>query len=248
MAVAASDIKFFLAANHAEADTGTQGGAQSTTGRLLDDQFSGAARPEFDSDNAGDTQNVTVTGRLATGAVASETKAMNGTTAVLFDTTFERILKVEHASPCTGIVTMAEGTGGTVRHTFAAGEDEARNLFYGAFAEASGGSPKVRYEKVFVENTHATDSALSLTCEVTTDPSTRYDIVLEDAVDDNESVANRLTAPTGIDGAFADGPKTCVNTDLDADEAQGLWLKQTLAAGATPTLDIPVITVAFTTA
>lgn len=247
MAVAASDIIVRLAANHAEDDTSTQGGAVDATGQVLQNQFSAAAVVELDSDNAGDTHNVTVTGRLASGAISSEVIAMTGTTAAAGAISFERILKVVHASAVTGTVTLAQGVGGTIRHTFKPGDDLARSLFYAATADVSGGSTKTRYEKVFVSNEHATDTALALSIELTTDPRVDYDIVLEDAVDDNESVANRLAAPVGIDGAFGDGPKNCVNTDLDASEVQGMWLKQELAAGETADTDTPVITVAFST-
>jgi hypothetical protein len=247
MAVAAADIIIRLSANHATADTGTQGGAVDATGQVLQDQFTAAARPEFDSDNAGDTMNCTVVGRLASGIIATETLALTGTSARLFANSFLRILSVTFASPATGTITMAEGTGGTVRHTFLPGDDLCRTLFYGAYSEPSGGGDQTRYEKVFISNEHATDSALNLTVELTTDPRTDYDIVLEDAVDDNESVANRKTAPTGISGSFGDGPHACVNTDLDAAEVQGMWVKQVLAAGTASDVDEPVITLSFAT-
>ena len=247
MSVAASDIRIYLSANHAENDTTTQGGAIATTGAVLDDQFAASAVPEVVSDSASDTQNCTITGRLTTGAISSETKALNGTTPVAFSTTFDRILKVVLASAAVGSISIKQGVSGTTRHTMLAGETTARSLFYGAFASPAGGATKTRYEKVFIKNKHATDSALSLTAELTTDPRTDYDIVFEDAVDDNESVTNRVTAPTGIDGTFGDGPKACVNTDLDAGEAQGMWIRQELAAGETASIDEPVVTVAFAT-
>lgn len=247
MSVAASDIIYRLAANHAEADTGTQGGAVDATGQVLQDQFTAAARPEFDSDNAADTMNCTVVGRLATGVIATETLALTGTTAKLFANSYVRILKVSFASAATGTITMAQGTGGLVRHTFLPGDDLARSLFYGAYAEPSGGGDQTRYEKIFISNEHATDSALSLTMELTTDPRADYDIILEDAVDDNNSAANRKTLPTGNTGSYGDGPVACVNTDLDAGEVQGLWIRQVLAAGTASAVDEPVITCDFET-
>jgi hypothetical protein len=252
MAVAASDIKFYLAANHAEDDTSSQGGAQDANGRVLDDQFAATAVVEFVSDNAGDTQSVTVTGRAASGAIVSEAETMSGTTPVATTQTFERILKVVLGSNAVGTILVKQGASGTTRHTFNPGEDLARALFYGAAAEASGGSNAVRYEKIFVENTHATDAALSVTIELTTDPRADYDIDLEDALDDNNSSANRLTEPAGagMQGSptWADGPKTVVGTDLAADEAQGVWIRQTLDPGTSPTVDEPVLTVDFNTA
>lgn len=248
MPIANTDILFCLSANHAEADDETQGGAIDPSGRVLDDQFSGAARPEFVSSAGGDTQDCTVVGRLASGAIDSEVNALNGTTPVYFTKTFERILKVTLASAAVGVITMKEGTGGTTRHTFAIDEDLARRLFYAASAEAAGGDPVIRYEKVHVLNNHGSLSALDLALELTTDPRTDYDIVVEDDVDDNEDVADRLTVPTGITGAWSDGPHACVEGDLDAGVSQGLWLRQTLAAGESPDKDEPIITVDFNTA
>jgi hypothetical protein len=245
MSVVSAELKCYLAANMPEDDSSAVGGAINSTGRPLDDQFTAAAVVELDSDAAGDTQNVTVTGRLATGAIDSEVIAMNGTTAVQGAKSFERILKVVHASPCTGTVTLAQGAAGTVRHTFAAGEDEARSLFYGASAEAAGGSPVTRYEKVFVKNTNGSTSLTEATVELTNDPRSDYDIILEDAVDDNGSETDRLDVPTGTTGSFGDGPHDLPgDQNLDAGEAIGVWVRQVLAAGESPSLDEPQITLA----
>jgi len=250
MAVAATDIRMYLSANHAEADTGTQGGAQDANGRVLEDQFAAAAAVSLQSSSASDTQNATVTGRLTTGDIDTEVIAITGTTAATGSKSFNRILKISLASVAVGSITVKQGAGGTTRHTFLAGEDLCRSFFYGAVADPAGGSSQVRYEKLFVENTHATDSALTVTFELTTNPSSRYAIVVEDALDDNESVANRKTAPTGITGAFGAGPFDCVGTSgtLAAGQAQGLWIRQTLPAGDTPGADEPVITTSLTTA
>jgi hypothetical protein len=241
MSVVAGDIKCYLAANMPEDDSSAVGGAIDTSGRPLDDQFAAAAVCEFDSDDAGDTHNVTVTGRLADGSIDSEVIALNGTTAVQGSTSFERILKVVHAAGCTGTVTLAQGAGGTVRHTFAPGEDLARSLFYNASAEAAGGSPVVRYEKVFIKNTNGSNALLNAQVELTTDPRSDYDIILEDAVDDNGAETDRLDTPSGTTGSFGDGPHDVPGTDLGAGEAIGVWMRQTLAAGESPALDEPAV-------
>lgn len=248
MAVTASDFLLRLAANHPEDDTATVGGAADATGQVLHAQFAAAARPEIDSTSASDTMNVTITGRLASGAISAETKAAAGTTAVLFDTEFVRIMKIELATPATGTITVAEGTGGTVRHTFPPGDDLARILFYGASAEPTGGAAETRYEKVFVENSHATDAAIGVTVEVTTNPRDDYNIIMEDAADDTNTAANRETEPTGNTGSFGVGPLTIPGSDLDAGERQGVWIRQVLADGTTPGVDATVLTVAFVAA
>jgi len=249
MAVVAGDIKIHLAAAHATNDADGQGGAIDATGRVLDSQFAAAAVAAFVSDSAADTQNATVVGRLATGIIATEVVGLTGVSEVLSTAVFERILSVTLASAATGTVLLKQGTGGTTRHTFAPAEDLCRTLFYGATANPTGGGDKVRYEKVFVKNTHASLAALGLTIAVTTDPRTDYDIDLEDAVDDDNATANRLTAPAGADmlGAptFGDGPLACPGTDLAAGSAIGTWLRCTLAEATAPTLDVVELTSSF---
>ena len=247
MAIAATDILFNLSVNHQDSDTGTQGGARLATGRVLDDQFTAAAQPDVVSDSASDVQLLTIVGRLASGAIDTEALDLTGTTPVLFTKTFERILTLTLDEAAIGTITVKEGDDGTTRHTFAAAELTARALFYGAAAEASGGDPVLRYEKVFVENNHATLAALALYLELTTDPRLDYDIALETSIDGSESTATRIIAPTSI-GSFGKGPLAVTGTDLEAGTAQGVWVRQTLDAGTAPALDEPVVTVDFNTA
>jgi len=247
VAIAASDLKLHLAASKPEDDVSTTGGAIDTSGRVLEDNFSGAAQPEVVSDNAGDTQDCTITGRSSSGATISETNALTGTTPVLFSNSFERIHKVELASTATGSITVKEGTGGTTRHTFASGEDLAQVLFINAEAEEAGGSSVVRYEKVFVKNSSGTDAALNVENSIADAGLVgEYALEIEDAKGDNNSVANRLAEPTGNTAdAWSAGPTTIPGTDLDAGQEIGVWVRQTLAAGDAAALESPTVTVDF---
>ena len=224
----ASDLVAYLAASHPEDDVSTSGGARSTVERPLDGQFAATAAAALVSDNAGDTMNVTVRGRDAAGEIVSEVIALNGTTEVVTTQTYQRILTVVLASAATGTVTLAQGSGGTVRHTFAPGETGARIFFIGAAADPS--SADDRYEKYFWENEHATESLLSAQLQLSADPASNYEVAVAGAVDDTESVANRLTAPSGetfVDDGVDQGVP---GTDLAAQTAIGHWVKQTLAA------------------
>ena len=248
MAVVAADIKIHLAASHATTDAAGQGGAIDPLGRMLDAQFAAAGVPSVTSSAAGDTQNCTIVGRLADGTINSEMLALTGTTPKNF-TSIERILSITLASGAVGTITVKEGIGGTTRHTFAIAETDARILFYGATANAVGGGNATRYEKIFVFNDHATLAALGMTLEITTNPRDDYLMDLEGSVDDNNSTANRLTAPAGGDmqGAptWAEGPLTVVGDDLAAQSGQGLWVQCILAEATAPTLDVIVITSSF---
>jgi hypothetical protein len=246
MALSATSVRLYVSANHPDSDGETSGGAIDALRRVLETAFSGAATPQMVSDDANDLMNVTIVGRTPAGAQVSETNALNGTSAVTWTNSMERVLSVEFASAPDGNVELKEGAGGTVRHTFLPTERGCRTFFINASADVTGGSTRVRYEKFFIKNVDSDEDALNLTVEVVTNPRSDYAIQIEDAVDDNNSVANRLaTAPTGNLGAFSSGPSAIPGTDLGFGEAAGVWLRQTLDAGTTPGLDVPQIEVFF---
>lgn len=237
MAVSSTDIVVYGSANMPEADTGTAGGAIDTTTKIVFTDIAAADTVAVSSDNAGDTtQTVTVTGRTSAGSVVSEELSLNGTTRVTGSQTFERILKIVVSGSHTGTITVTRNNASTYTQiaTLESGILTARRLFYAATAEASGGSSKDFYEKVFVKNTHATLSLLGAQITEQADPGANITFDLEDAVDDNNSTTNRVTAPTGMLGTFTGAAKNVPGTDLAAGDAIGVWLKLTLAAGASP--------------
>lgn len=232
MPIVAADLVQYLSANRPEDDVSTSGGAIATTARSLDAQFSGAAQPEVVSDNAGDSMNVTIDGRNAAGEFITETNALNGTTPVLFSSTFERILNISIASGPAGTVTVKEGSGGTTRHTFAPGETVAAIFFQQASSDPSSG--KTRYEKAFWKNEHGSLSLTSAEVTLITDAAGIYEIAVSDAKDDSESVADRETAPSGETFVDDDVAAAVPSGNLGSGEAIGVWVKQTLSAGAAP--------------
>ena len=99
MSVSSSDLVIYGSQNIPESDSGTSGGAISTTCRYVFDSSTLANLLEDSvevlSSNAGDTtQTCSVFGRNSAGSIVSEVLTLNGTTQVSGATTFERILKI----------------------------------------------------------------------------------------------------------------------------------------------------------
>ncbi len=233
MSVSATDLIVYGSANMPEANGTTSGGAIDTTIKIVFTDIAATDSVEFVSSNAADTMNITVYGRTAAGAITSETKALTGTTPTAATTaTFERILKVVLASAAAGTVTVRRATGDTTIATMEAGITSVRRLFYDAAADASGGSSRSFYEKVFVKNTNGSTTLTNAQVAEQADPTGNITFDLEDAVNDNNSVADRLnTAPTGMLGSFDNTTKSVPGNALAAGASIGVWLKLTLAAG-----------------
>lgn len=230
MSVQASDLVFYEAANHPEDDTSTVGGAIATDGIVTFTDISAADDVEAVSDNAADTMNLTVTGRDAGGSVVTETKALTGTTPITFSTmgNIARFLSCELASAAAGTVTIRKASDDVTIAALPAGVKRARRLFVEAFSDTGA---KVYYEKFFIKNTNGTDDLSNAQVTLTADPSGKITIALEDAVDDNNSASNRLTAPTG-NGSYQ-GVDTAIDVPgnaLAAGEAIGVWAKLSLSA------------------
>jgi hypothetical protein len=234
MSVSASDIIVYGSANMPEANGTTSGGAIDATTKIVFTDIAATDSVEFVSSSAADTMNITVTGRSAAGAIVAETKALTGTTPTSATTqTFERILKVVLASTAAGTITVRRATGDTTIATMEPGITKVRRLFYDSAADASGGSSRDFYEKVFVKNTNGSTTLTNTQIAENSDPTGNITFDLEDAVDDNNSVADRLnTPPSGMSSSFSNTTKTVPGGgNLAAGSAIGVWLKLTLAAG-----------------
>lgn len=249
MALASTDLVPYASANMPVADTGTSGGAIDPTIRVI---FASTAAInsalEIISSSASDTQNVTVVGRDAGGSDVTETKALNGVTAVQLSTlgSIERLLSVVLASAAAGTVTLRKTGAGTTIVTIPVGEKGAVRLF--RFATIPTGGSTIRYEKFFQKNVHGSlhlqDAQL---IEVAGGQATKVQYALEDAVNDNVSVAARTTAPGAADigaSGFVDTTALVMATETDAGTkdledgvAIGVWVKLTLASTDTPFSD-----------
>lgn len=237
MSVVATDIVVYGAANVAETDGVTQGGAIDTTVRYVFDDatLANTLNDTVDvvSDDAGDTtQTVTVTGRDAGGAIVSEVFSLNGLTIQNGAQTFERILKIVKSASTTGNITVERNSDATDIGVLEPALLEMRRPFYNVSADAAGGSSREFYEKLFVRNNNGTNDLLGATIKENADSLSKITFDLEDAKDDNNQTADRLdTAPTGMQGSFDSADKTVPGTDLGSGEAIGVWIKLTLAAG-----------------
>jgi len=240
MPVASTDLELQASAAMPIDDVGTTGGVQDDLRVPVFVQLAANDTIEAISDNAGDTQNLTIRARDAAGNIVTETKAMNGTTFISFSTlgTVERILSAELVSNAVGIVTVRRTTGAVLIADIQATKRGFMILFQDSASDPS--STKVRYEKMFWENTHGSLSLTNAKVTLTADPSAKLNFDLEDAVDDNNSAANRLTEPTGLVGAWI-GTGTSIDVpgdgNLDSGEAIGTWLRQSLDAGDAPIKD-----------
>lgn len=240
MSIASTDIIFYGTASQAEDDSSTQGGDIDTTTIVVFDSSSLANSlsdtVKVVSSNAGDTsQTVTVTGRAASGSIVSEVLSLNGTTLVAGATTFLRLMKIVINASHTGTVTVTRATGGTVIATMVTGVLKIKRLFYNVSADASGGSSRDFYEKIFVKNTHASLSLLGAQIQENADPLSDITFDLESSVDGTNSTASRLnTAPSSMLGSFDSANKNVPGTDLASGSKIGVWLKLTLPAGTSP--------------
>jgi hypothetical protein len=245
MSVVASDIILYGAANMVEDDSSTVGGAIDKAIKVeISNALSSSSIIELFSSDAADTGNVTITGRLANGSIDTDIIALSGTTTVSGADTFERILKVttsEHAgtisiSGDSNVLSTMEGTGTAPGATSI---NTLRRLFYDSSAEASGGSDKELFEKIFVANTNSVTALSSATVTLTTDNTASgiIDFILEDAVNDSESTANRITAPTGTGGGgWSNAVRSVPGNSLGdrttgTSDHVGIWLRADVDAG-----------------
>jgi hypothetical protein len=230
VSIAASDLAFYASASQPTDDVSAGGGAIDVKTYLDFTQIAANDTIQAISTAAGDTQNITVVGRNAAGALVSETKAMNGITAINLSTlgTVERVLSATLASDAIGTVTVRRTTGPTTLRTIAIGKRGFRAVFQQVASDPA--APKVVYAKGFWKNEHATLSLLSAVVKENADPDAIITFALAAAVDDTVTIANRLTAPAG-GLTFDSAAKNVPGTDLAAASAIGVWLKLSLGTG-----------------
>jgi hypothetical protein len=244
MSLSASDIKIYQAVNHAENDTDPQGGAIDVSGVIVFDSgtLANALNDTIDvvsTSGSDNTQTVTVYGRNAGGSIVSENFALTGTSQVVGSTTFERIMKVVvdatfsgnieiHANSTSDVIMTLLGSAAAPNGV---AELSVKRLYYAATANTIGGETKNFYEKIFIKNNHTTLSLLGAAVVESADPAGLIVFDLEDAVNDNNSTANRVSAPAGMLGSFDGASKNVPGVDLAAGSAIGCWLRMTLPGG-----------------
>jgi len=236
MPIVASDLVIYNSVNMPETDAGASGGAIDALRRPDFTQLAANDDLEAISDNAGDTMNLTIEGRDAAGNLVSQTKALTGTSAVIFDTlgVIERVLDAELASAPAGNVTVRRSVAGATVRVIPAGE---RGFSMFARKTSSDPSNPVEYYfKVFVKNTHGTLALQSTIFKQSADPDARITHLPAATVDDTATSTNRITSPAAGDtldpDTFDDNDKTVGS--LAAGSAWGVWLNVSLTAGDSP--------------
>ena len=255
MPISSSDLIQYGAANMPESDAVTTGGAIDKTIEMLGTDMNsvgGTDKLKVVSDNAGDTtQSVTITGRAASGIIIANVYSLNGLTTVVGTSNFERVLKIVVSGTHVGTITVKADVSNSTLATLAGTASapggvavlQKRRIFYKALANASGGATKVFYEKLFIANTHVALALLDAGVRMSVDGTTNalLDFTLEDARNDNNSVVNRLTLPTGLLGVptWDNAIKLVPGVDLGdrttgTGDHIGVWVRMTLPAGEAP--------------
>src|SRR3990167_2960199 len=202
MAPVAADLIFYPSASSPFDDISTTGGAINTAGRLMNAILTTREKLNYVSSSASDTTvEVTVRGLSFGGLDTIERITLNGTTVIKGKAEFRRILDIALSAAAVGTVTISKQSDSSSLRTVAAGITRYTTLF--KFAYPLEGDDLVRYEKVFVKNTHGAD-ALSEAAIALVSDSGILAVGVAASQGDSVSIANRRTAPSGITFESAD--------------------------------------------
>lgn len=242
MAIADADIVLYCSTSMPEDDTSTNGGAIDPDVRGLLTDLSVDDDLEALSSSASDTsQTLTVRVRKPSGAIASQTITMNGTSAVALSSLSSGgdprdIVSAVLSGDCVGNVTLRRGGNAGDIQVIPAGERGFRRGFLKAKSSPSGA--KDYYEKYFLKNNHATLALLNAAVVESADPTSKFTFCLAAAVNGSVTTANRLTAPGASDlldpDTFDGSSKAVPGTDLAAGAAIGVWVKLALLQNDDP--------------
>jgi hypothetical protein len=241
MPVSSSEIIAYCSTNMPESNSTPSGGAIDTTCKAIFTDISAADTLEALSNNGADTtQTITVTGRNASGIIVTDTMALNGVSVIpgASATSFTRILKIVMSGSATGTVTIRKASDDVTIATLEPGVTKVRRLFYDSSADASGGSTRQFYEKIFIKNTNATLAVTNAVVSEFADPSTFVDFALESGINGITQASGRLnTIPSGmVSGSFSSLSRNVPSGgNLGPGSGIGVWLRLQLAAGASPT-------------
>lgn len=232
MSIQSTDLVQYCSVNMPDADTGTNGGAIDTLRRPDFTQIAANDDIEAVSSNVGDTMNLTIEGRDGAGNVVSETKALTGTTPIVFNTigVIERVIKAELASAPAGSITVRRSPAGLTLRVIPAGERGFMAFFRKTSSDP--GLTKNYYAKIFVKNTHGSLALQNTTFKQNADPDARITHLPANTANDSATTTDRVTAPAA--GNTLD-PDTFDDTDklvgsLAAGSAWGIWFRLQLPA------------------
>ena len=243
--VTSADLVIYGSANMQETDSGGQGGAINTAIKIVFTDIVGSTSVIKVSSSGSDTsQTLTVTGRNAAGSIVSEALSLNGASTITGSTAFERVLKMVLSGTCVGTVTITDDVGSpNTIATMEPGVTQVRRPFYNVSADASGGSARNYYEKVFLKNTNASNALLGASVVEASDGTeaagANVTFDLEAAQNGANSGTDRTSAPAGGgmlgSPTFNDSSKNVPSTDLSPGSGIGIWMKLNLPAGTAAT-------------
>jgi len=230
MPVLPADLKKYGALSRPEDDVSVSGGGIDAACVLDVTQMAATDQLRAVSDNAADAMNLTITGRDAAGIIVSETLALNGTTPVVFATTFERFLKAVLSAAPAGNVTVERNTNPFDNVVILPiGKTTASILFIDSTSEAA---ITTRFEKEFWRNEHVSLALTNADITLTADPSASVRIGVEAAKNGVSSVANRKTIPSGVTFVDDSIAQAVPSGNLGASEGIGVWIEMTRGADA----------------
>lgn len=228
MSVVASDLVAYHSATQSDQDAITVGGAIDALRRPDFTQVTAGDTVEAISSAAGDTsQTLTMRCRKADGTIVSETKTLNGTTAVVFsgNAAVDRVLKAELSATCAGTITVRKNSAGTTYRTIPIGERGFSAVLREGSSSTSG--TVTYYAKFFWKNTNGSNALLSAQVTESADPTGLIDHGLAASQSDSGTTTNRQTAPGGV--TFASTAASVPSTDLLSGNTIGTWLRLSLA-------------------
>lgn len=247
MSVIASDLVFYASAGMVSGDSDTVGGAIDLTREIIFDDAVLCNSPAASggdgtlryvaTNDADNGVTVNVRGRNSEGSLVEEAKDVgNSGVDVTGTQVFERILWASlddhdydiqvNDSDGNNIFTVGSGVTGIMRPFIGISSDPSENKDF--------------YSKIFLKNNNSTNALLNANIIENADPSTFITFAIEDAVNDNGTSTNRLTAPNAATigpSGFDSNTKTLAaqtdagTTDLGAGSGIGVWLKISLPSG-----------------
>lgn len=228
MPITAAELIAYSPLNRPVDDVTTGGGGRDVDVRPDFTQLAANDTLEVLSAAAGDTtQNVTVEGRDAAGAILTDTVLLTGTTPVAFTGTFERVLFVDMDADAVGIVTVRRASAGPTVYAIPIGEQGCAAQFQRSASEAGA---TTRFDKLFWRNTNATLTLNSALVQLTADPSSVIRQGVHTALNDTATITDRETAPAGVTFVDDSVTQSVPGTTLPAVNDIGVWTELALAA------------------
>lgn len=238
MALTANDLVLYGSANMPKSNGNTVGGVIDTTTKITFTDIAADDTVDLVSSLAEDTsKDVTVVGRTSTGTMASGTVTLTGTSDVLVNVQFERIMEVVSHNGHHGTVTVKRTTDDATIGTLESGINTLRRPFFNVSSASSGAADY--YEKGFFKNNSITNALLAGSVSEVSDTlesGTNGDITfaLSNGQNDGETISNRLnTAPSAVT-SFNDTTKNIPGINLLPGSGVGVWFKMSLESGQSP--------------